>query len=352
MMLQKQTIYDREQLHDYFTIEEQHGVNVRINTPAFLQFCDMLSGALDIAVGSHIQSKWPFQPDWFSQSRIDREAFLTAVSNNARTVYPAFAENNAQAIGLLLDERKTFCESEVRLLWLFMLLHIQAMSDITGDGIQYMAAELDRCKASPIISISRRDQSVSIPSGGAWRGGVTRKTISCSALRLSVSLEDTTQSRTLYLHETLTLFESDGKCLFFLPRSMDPQDAQAYGDYCCAMQDAHRSAPRDMHAQIAKPILDHQLRPAGYLLRDGRVALADSTLEGRALDAAADDSFIYLATEHGIDVISRKNPSWVPFITLEDAVEEVFVDPLRGTILYRCSSCSIPFTAKMQTKED
>lgn len=354
MMLQGETIKTRPQLKRKFSIEEQYGENILKKRASFLQLSrsKAFGCELDVLLCAHIESKLLFAPDWFSQSRIDPDRFLAALAKAAARIHDDFIKNNRDKILSLLNARQTFCEAEARLLWLLMLLHIQAMSDITESGMQYMIGLLDEKKAPQRIPVDRTTLNMSLPMGDRWNSGLTRKTLDYQGLRLCVCLEGTTQRRTLFYRESLSYFESDGKCLFFLPRDLDQQDDGAWAAYGCAMQEAYHGAPDSLRERIAKPILDRQLRCAGYLLKDGSVHLGDGRQEGCALDAAADEERIYLATEHGVDVINRKDRQWKSWISCDSVIEEILIDRKTGAVSLRTDSCSLAISAKQHPSEE
>jgi len=353
MMLQNQNIHNREQLQRCFTIEEQYGVNILKKTPAFLSFVlndlylpDRKRKSVDSAVLSNLEPCTSYHPDWFSGSRIDSALFMETLNSKSGDVYPEFTGKNKKKIGELLS-RESFNGEEARLLCLFMLLHIQAMRDITDEGMAYMNRELDNKKTPQLVSVDSASSGDSMPMSGEWLGGLIPKTITYNGLtEYVIPLGDTTQRRTLFYEESLTCFESNGQCLFFLPRTRDPEDRKRSkacdpDAYRLAMQDAYRGMPGAHQDKISKPILDPHLRCAGYLLKDGSVLLNEQEIAAGALDADADDSFIYLATEHGIDTVRRSDLSRTPWLGCDSAVEEVNVLGGNNPIVdYRCIDSS------------
>lgn len=350
MMLQNQNIYTRAQLHRYFTIEEQYGSNILKKTPAFERFVNRLLDTepckTDSSVRSNLNPGPYFSAEWFRESLIDPESFEASINKHAG-IYPKFYEKNKKKIDDLLS-RKSFTAVQAGLLWLFILLHIQAMHDITDDGQAYMIQALDKKSAPRFVSVDSSSAPKSLPMSSQWLGCLTRTTYTCSDfIPCVISLAETTQRRTLFLDESLTCFESGGTSLFFLPRTIDPQDSKACDDYCLAMQNAYRGASGSQKDRISKPILDVQLRCAGYLLKDGSVMLGDkkppASEPNAVLDAAADDRFIYLATEHGVDCIRRSDSTRMPWIETKSAVEEISV---RGgespAVIYRHDNYSDP----------
>lgn len=355
MYLQNVAVNSREDLSRYFTIRELYDENIQstLKFKSYKKFCAGLAPLT--AVDVHLHSclvpgnkggEYVFAdaPAWFHGNRVDAGGLIDALRPFAGPLsFPAFV-NNAENTRRIRDLAATVSfEEEATLLFLFLLLHIQARRTVEESSLSYMKKKLEACRRS---CLPRRESVTSAPDvfeqtyGLCAPGSRLLQTLHCGGLMLCVQLEGTAMKRTLFYEESLMVLHAGGHVPLFLPRGRQWEGDSA-DRYARSLIQTLESLP---HADDDPPILP--ILSGGdcalYLTRSGRAIADGQEIARDVLAAAADESFFYFAFADGVAYMPRNGGAMTRLADSSSPVEEIDVQD--GMLLWRTADTSQPHT--------
>lgn len=371
MFLSHISIENRRELHKHFDIVQLYDRIIRspASFPSYLAFCREIApcspvdahllscltaqdgcGVYRLSLG-HMMA--PQMPVFFDGMRIDANALLSALEHFTGPLgFDAFTDDGENAA--LIEElaRKVSFEEEASLLFLFLLLHIQARRLISKDAMKFMCSHLEQQKKACLLP----REALSSPAGACvlsfGRSDADKpqiKTIEGSFIPLRVRLEESALGRTLFFGDSLLMLHVPGRFPVFLSRLENCEglraDQQAH--HLLAALDSLRAGDRE-DDPIAVPVLH------------GRSCVLALTLSGRALQggreiardvlcAAADGDAFYFGLADGAVRVSRKSGETTRLFDAPAPVEEIAVS--QGTLIWRRQDTSVRFTMPCPLKE-
>ncbi|MBQ7915411.1 MAG: hypothetical protein IJ315_01315 [Firmicutes bacterium] len=171
------------------------------------------------------------------EERLDIPAEKSQLQKQITELQPGFWQENEQNIHKLLADEVILTE-EVRLIYLFLMLHIQAHCPITEAGLQYMQerlqtvgqqawdVQLEQYKASGRIIEIADGKSLELP-GGHGKEGKLVQIQNISYLPIQVRIQGTQIIRGLFHGETLYGVKAADGYIGFMPRLLAEESVQA-----------------------------------------------------------------------------------------------------------------------------
>ena len=171
------------------------------------------------------------------EDRLDIPGDQAQLQEMITKLQPGFWQENEQNIHRLMADEILLTE-EARLIYLFLLLHIQAHCPITDAGLQYMQerlqtvgqqawdVQLEQYKVIGRIIEITDGKSVELP-GGHGKEGKLVQIKNSSYLPIQVRIKGTQIIRGLFHRETLYGIKSADGYIGFMPRLLAEESVQA-----------------------------------------------------------------------------------------------------------------------------
>ena len=311
-------IENRDDLYEHFRIDQLDGI---LSDPgradSYIALLPELepSTAVETELLSHLVNQggrcvYRLNPtqNWFRGGRIDAPALLHALEHYAEALkFFRFCDDETNEMRIRELAKMVSFEDEAALLFLFMLLHIQARRPIDQAGMSFMRARLESTRRACLLprkplSLPPGTLNLTLSPCAAEAPAVIRE-IQGGWLPLFVQLEGTPFRRTLLHGDTLLMLETGGAYPVFFPRR-DGWDDITATRYSRSLLPALAQMPGDPDDPPVVPVLCGGVCVLA-LTRSGRAVAGGKTVAEHVFSAAADDAYFYFGLKSGVAYMPR-----------------------------------------------